>query len=67
MTATAVTHPLDTVRLRLALPHHPYRGLAHAISTIVRKEGPAALYVLCAFPLSLSLSLPPSFSVKDVS
>jgi hypothetical protein len=26
MTATALTHPLDTVRLRLALPTHPYRG-----------------------------------------
>jgi solute carrier family 25 phosphate transporter 23/24/25/41 len=28
MTATAVTHPLDTVRLRLALPSHPYKGIA---------------------------------------
>ena len=26
MTATALTHPLDTVRLRLALPSHPYSG-----------------------------------------
>ncbi len=26
MTATALTHPLDTVRLRLALPNHPYHG-----------------------------------------
>jgi hypothetical protein len=26
MTATALTHPLDTVRLRLALPGHPYKG-----------------------------------------
>ena len=26
MTATALTHPLDTVRLRLALPVHPYSG-----------------------------------------
>lgn len=26
MTATALTHPLDTVRLRLALPNHPYKG-----------------------------------------
>ena len=26
MTATALTHPLDTIRLRLALPQHPYNG-----------------------------------------
>lgn len=26
MTATALTHPLDTVRLRLALPNHQYKG-----------------------------------------
>lgn len=26
MTATALTHPLDTLRLRLALPNHPYNG-----------------------------------------
>jgi len=44
MTATALTHPLDTVRLRLALPRHPYSGLGHALSTIVRTEGPLALY-----------------------
>ena len=29
MTATALTHPLDTVRLRLALPSHPYAGVSH--------------------------------------
>ena len=28
MTATALTHPLDTVRLRLALPGNQYRGEA---------------------------------------
>lgn len=28
MTATALTHPLDTVRLRMALPSHPYKGEA---------------------------------------
>ena len=27
MTATALTHPLDTIRLRLALPNHPYKGV----------------------------------------
>ena len=26
MTATALTHPLDTMRLRLALPNHGYGG-----------------------------------------
>eukprot|EP00983_Pelagomonas_calceolata_P047148 1140506-Pelagomonas_calceolata.AAC.2 len=26
MTASALTHPLDTARLRLALPNHPYKG-----------------------------------------
>ncbi len=26
MTATALTHPLDVVRLRLALPNSPYKG-----------------------------------------
>ena len=26
MTATALTHPLDVVRLRLALPGHTYNG-----------------------------------------
>jgi solute carrier family 25 phosphate transporter 23/24/25/41 len=26
MTATALTHPLDTMRLRLALPNHGYKG-----------------------------------------
>mmetsp|Transcript_13361 Transcript_13361/g.37495 ORF Transcript_13361/g.37495 Transcript_13361/m.37495 type:complete len:300 (-) Transcript_13361:892-1791(-) len=44
MTATAVTHPLDTVRLRLAMPKHPYTGLGNAMVTVVCKEGYAALY-----------------------
>uniref|UniRef100_A0A7S0R2M7 Uncharacterized protein n=1 Tax=Chlamydomonas leiostraca TaxID=1034604 RepID=A0A7S0R2M7_9CHLO len=44
MTATALTHPLDTVRLRLALPNHPYKGAVDAVRTIVRTEGVAALY-----------------------
>ena len=26
MTATALTHPLDVMRLRLALPNSPYTG-----------------------------------------
>ncbi|MEW5313430.1 MAG: hypothetical protein WDW38_004999 [Sanguina aurantia] len=44
MTATAITHPLDTVRLRLALPKHPYSGAVNCVSSIVRHEGPMALY-----------------------
>eukprot|EP00210_Caulerpa_lentillifera_P004134 g3940.t1 len=44
MTATTLTHPLDTVRLRLALPTHPYSGMTNAFMTISRTEGPIALY-----------------------
>uniref|UniRef100_A0A7S2T7G4 Uncharacterized protein n=1 Tax=Chloropicon roscoffensis TaxID=1461544 RepID=A0A7S2T7G4_9CHLO len=44
MTASAATHPLDTVRLRLAMPNHSYRGLIHATATIVNNEGVSALY-----------------------
>lgn len=44
MTATALTHPLDTVRLRLALPGHEYNGMAHAIKQMVRHEGVGSLY-----------------------
>lgn len=44
MTATALTHPLDTVRLRLAMPSHPYSGATNAIVTIAKTEGLVALY-----------------------
>eukprot|EP00889_Picochlorum_renovo_P002189 jgi/Picre1/29219/NNA_004611.t1 len=44
MTATALTHPLDTVRLRLALPNSGYNGMAHAMTTMVRTEGVMSLY-----------------------
>jgi len=44
MTATALTHPLDTVRLRLALPSHPFSGAADAFATIARTEGLLAFY-----------------------
>ena len=44
MTGTALTHPLDTVRLRLALPNHGYKGMVHCFSTVYRMEGVAALY-----------------------
>eukprot|EP01023_Acetabularia_acetabulum_P027144 TRINITY_DN256_c1_g1_i1.p1 TRINITY_DN256_c1_g1~~TRINITY_DN256_c1_g1_i1.p1 ORF type:complete len:312 (+),score=70.25 TRINITY_DN256_c1_g1_i1:164-1099(+) len=44
MTATALTHPLDTLRLRLALPNHGYNGMTGAFTTIMRTEGFLALY-----------------------
>ena len=44
MTATALTHPLDTVRLRLALPNSGYNGMGHAVVTMVRTEGVMSLY-----------------------
>lgn len=44
MTATALTHPLDTLRLRLALPNSGYTGMTNALTTIVRTEGVVALY-----------------------
>jgi solute carrier family 25 phosphate transporter 23/24/25/41 len=44
MTATALTHPLDTVRLRLALPNHPFKGAGDAFATIARTEGFLAFY-----------------------
>lgn len=44
MTGTALTHPLDTVRLRLALPNHGYNGMVHCFSTVYRHEGIGALY-----------------------
>ena len=44
MTATALTHPLDTVRLRLALPNSGYNGMTHAMMTMIRTEGTISLY-----------------------
>lgn len=44
MTGTALTHPLDTIRLRLALPNHPYKGMVNAFSVVYRTEGVRALY-----------------------
>eukprot|EP00877_Chromochloris_zofingiensis_P005196 jgi/Chrzof1/14678/Cz09g11230.t1 len=44
MTATALTHPLDTIRLRLALPKHPYTGAINAAAVMVRTEGAVSLY-----------------------
>ncbi|KAG2438672.1 hypothetical protein HXX76_005219 [Chlamydomonas incerta] len=44
MTATALTHPLDTVRLRLALPNHPYKGAIDAATIMIRTEGMISMY-----------------------
>ena len=44
MTGTALTHPLDTIRLRLALPNHGYSGITNAFVTVARVEGVGALY-----------------------
>jgi solute carrier family 25 phosphate transporter 23/24/25/41 len=43
MTATAVGHPLDTLRLRLALPNSGYTGMTDALFKVVRGEGALAL------------------------
>jgi len=44
MTGTALTHPLDTIRLRLALPNHGYTGAVNCFTTVLRVEGAGALY-----------------------
>ena len=44
MTATALTHPLDTLRLRLALPNSGYVGVSDAVYKIASQEGILALY-----------------------
>ena len=44
MTGTAITHPLDTIRLRLALPNHGYSGIGNAFYSVATKEGLGALY-----------------------
>ena len=36
MTATSLTHPLDTLRLRLAMPTSGYTGMTNALVTIVK-------------------------------
>ena len=40
MTATALTHPLDVMRLRLALPQSPYTGgsLVRAGSILIMRR-----------------------------
>lgn len=68
MTATALTHPLDTIRLRLALPNHPYKGMVDAFVTVARVEGPMAL--LKGLPATLAGIAPyaaTNFAAYDVA
>ena len=46
--------PLDTVKQRLQLGH--YRGLSHAISTMIANEGAVSLYR--SFPVTLATNIP---------
>jgi solute carrier family 25 phosphate transporter 23/24/25/41 len=70
MTGTLITHPLDTIRLRMALPKafcaQGYSGMVSAFSTVSAREGVGALYKglgptmagrgLHSFPFQLNLS-----------
>lgn len=47
MTATALTHPLDTVRLRLALPGNQYKGEKPHGSSHARSKGQTVLPHSC--------------------
>ncbi|CAG9466682.1 unnamed protein product [Pedinophyceae sp. YPF-701] len=44
MTATALTHPLDTLRLRMALPGSPKLGVVSSAAGIMAAESSLALY-----------------------
>ena len=44
MTGTALTHPLDTVRLRLAMPNSGYKGPIDAARSMIAKEGAMSMY-----------------------
>jgi solute carrier family 25 iron transporter 28/37 len=46
--------PLDTVKQRLQLGH--YRGLSHALSTMIANEGAVSLYR--SFPVTLATNIP---------
>lgn len=46
--------PLDTVKQRLQLGH--YRGLAHALSTMIQNEGAVSLFR--SFPITLAANVP---------
>lgn len=46
--------PLDTVKQRLQLGH--YRGLPHALSTMIRNEGAISLFR--SFPITLASNIP---------
>lgn len=42
--AASACYPLDTVRRRMQLPGHPYRGQLHALAAIWAAEGARGLY-----------------------
>lgn len=46
--AMSATYPMDMVRGRITVQNadspHQYRGMLHAMSTVIREEGPRALY-----------------------
>lgn len=57
--AAVVSHdlilaPLDTVKQRLQLGH--YRGLGHALATMIRNEGVVSLFR--SFPITLATNIP---------
>jgi solute carrier family 25 carnitine/acylcarnitine transporter 20/29 len=43
--------PLDVIAVRLQQPNTPYRGIWHCCSSLVRAEGPLALYKGMSSPL----------------
>merc|ERR1740130_1302006 len=49
-----VLGPLDTVRQRLQLGH--YRSFSHALTTMIKNEGPISL--LRSFPITLATNIP---------
>ncbi|KAJ7964586.1 Mitochondrial substrate carrier family protein [Quillaja saponaria] len=68
ITAASVTYPLDLVRTRLAAQTNViyYRGLWHALQTIVKEEGILGLYKgLGATLLGVGPSIAISFSVYE--
>ncbi|KAL8167923.1 hypothetical protein V2J09_009422 [Rumex salicifolius] len=68
ITSAAVTYPLDLVRTRLAAQRSAvyYRGLSHALCTIVKEEGFLGLYKgLGATLLGVGPTIAISFSVYE--
>ncbi|KAK4761294.1 hypothetical protein SAY87_006187 [Trapa incisa] len=68
ITAATATYPLDLVRTRLAAQTNViyYRGIMHALQTIIKEEGHLGLYKgLGATLLSVGPSIAVSFSVYE--